>query len=561
MMRIRSRSAAVLAVGLVVAACSPQPEPLALGDTCALCHMSVADLRFGAERITRRGHILKYDAIECMVRDVLEAAADGGDDRSLWVVPFDSPGTLVPIEEARFYRSETIRSPMGMGLLALSPGADAAASGVSESERLADWAAVVEYVREAGEHGSIHGHQPEPRTSAIDSSPVRPGDAASLAAVVREAPEGSVVIVPAGVYAGPTIEIDRALRIEGQPGAILDGRGDTPLLVIRAPGVTVRGLVFRNVAQSHVEDRAALRVVDTADCIIEDNAFENTYFAIYIENSERCRIERNRIEGSAERETAAGNGIHLWYSRSIDIANNTIRGHRDGIYFEFVEDSRVENNDSHANLRYGLHFMFSDRCSYMGNRFVGNGAGVAVMYTRQVEMRDNVFADNRGTATYGLLLKDISDAVLSENRFLDNTVAVYMEGTTRVDVQDSEFHRNGWAIRLSSNIVAHRFTGNTFTGNTFDMATNGRRLDAVVEGNYWDAYAGYDLDGDGVGDVPFRPVRLLSWLVERHPPMLALVRGLFVQMLDAAERVLPVFTPEALIDERPRMNARVAHTS
>jgi nitrous oxidase accessory protein len=386
---------------------------------------------------------------------------------------------------------------------------------------------------------------------------VVPGDMRSLAAAVRNAPDGSTVRVPPGIYSGATIEIDRPLRLMGEPGAILDGRGDTPLLVVRGGGVHVGGLTFRNVAQSHVEDRSALRLVDAQDCVVAGNTFENTYFAIYVENTERCSIEGNRIVGEAPRETAAGNGIHLWHSRHIVIARNVIRGHRDGIYFEFVEDSRVDDNESHGNLRYGLHFMFSDRCSYTGNTFVGNGAGVAVMYTRQVQMQGNTFARNRGTSTYGLLLKDISDAVLTDNDFLDNTVALFMEGTTRVVVGDSRFRGNGWAIRIRTNVVDHRFEGNTFIGNTFDLATNGRRVDAIVVDNYWDAYSGYDLDGDGVGDVPFRPVRLLSYLVERHPPMLALLRGLFVQLLDAAERVLPVFTPDALIDERPRMHPGV----
>ena len=74
-----------------------------------------------------------------------------------------------------------------------------------------------------------------------------------------------------------------------------------------------------------------------------------------------------------------------------------------------------------------------------------------------------------------------------------------------------------------------------------------------MAGNYWDAYRGYDLNRDGTGDVPFRPVRLFSMIVERHEPALLLLRSAFVELLDAAERALPAMTPTTLADARPSM--------
>jgi copper chaperone NosL len=155
--RLARGAIALVAVCAAATACARAPEPIVAGDTCALCHMTVADTRFGAERITRRGQIVKYDAIECMARDLVDTESSD-DDHSIWVVPFDAPGTLIPVADAAFYRSEAIHSPMGMGLIAISPQADPATYGLRPDERLPDWSAVRDLVRSAGPGGEGHAH-------------------------------------------------------------------------------------------------------------------------------------------------------------------------------------------------------------------------------------------------------------------------------------------------------------------------------------------------------------------------------------------------------------------
>jgi nitrous oxidase accessory protein len=334
---------------------------------------------------------------------------------------------------------------------------------------------------------------------------------------------------------------------------VLDGEGERELMTVAADRVTVRGLVFRDVGSSYREDRAAIRVREANGCVIDGNRFERAFFGIYLARVSGCRITHNTIIGNATTEAASGNGIHLWTADHVVISDNTIRGHRDGIYFEFVHFSDVQRNLSEGNLRYGLHFMFSDQCRYRDNVFRRNGSGVAVMYTRQVEMTGNRMEQNWGAAAYGLLLKEISDVTLERNVFSRNTTGLMADGTTRLTVANNRFADNGWAIKLDANTQTGRVTANDFIGNTFDVATNGNNTDTVLDGNYWDAYRGYDLKRDGYGDVPFRPVRLFSVLVERNSPALILLRSTFVALLDAAERVIPALTPDALADPRPAM--------
>jgi nitrous oxidase accessory protein len=384
---------------------------------------------------------------------------------------------------------------------------------------------------------------------------VAPGSpVATVAAALRMARAGDTVVVTAGVYREPPLDVTVPVTILGEGEAVLDGAGAHEILRLRADGVTVRGLTIRNVGTSFTEDRAGIRLDGVRGCVIADNRLLDTFFGIYAARAADCVLSGNLIEGHGTRQTAAGNGIHLFASEGFTVAGNRIRGHRDGIYLEFSRRAVLRDNESRGNLRYGLHFMYSDSCEYRHNVFAANAAGVAVMYSRRVTMVDNRFEDNWGQAAYGLLLKEIKDSRIEGNVLARNTVGLFAEGVDRAQIEGNQFVRNGWAIRLMADATDNSFRRNRFEGNTFDVATNSRvSSPSTFAENYWDAYAGYDLDRDGFGDVPFRPVRLFSVLVEQNEPLLILLRSFFLDLLEAAERIVPVLTPEALMDARPLM--------
>jgi nitrous oxidase accessory protein len=393
--------------------------------------------------------------------------------------------------------------------------------------------------------------QAAPQPAVVVVSP--DGPVRTLAEALRRAPSGGRIVVRRGVYREPTIHVSRPVEIVGDTGAVLDGEGARAIMLVTADDVTVRGLRFAHVGTSYLEDRAALRVTQARRCAIQDNHFDDTFFGIYLAEVNGCRIERNVLRATKAGESESGNGIHLWSSRDVTIALNHITGHRDGIYFEFVHEADVRGNVSERNFRYGLHFMYSDDCRYADNTFRANGAGVAVMYTKNVTMTANRFEDNWGSASYGLLLKEISDARLDRNAFHRNTTGLLADGANRLVATGNQFIENGWAVKLEASTLGGWFTGNDFVRNTFDVATNSAAPSSEFGGNYWDAYRGYDLDRDGVGDVPFRPVRLFSVIVARNAPALILLRSAFVGLLDAAERVIPSLTPRALADATPAM--------
>lgn len=386
----------------------------------------------------------------------------------------------------------------------------------------------------------------------LDAGPGKPYP--TIAAAVAAAPAGATVRVAAGTYREPTLVITRPLVLEGRPGARLLGEGARTIVRIAADDVTIRGFTLAGTGVSQVDERAAILVQDHRRCRIAGNTIDDAQFGIKLERAPGCQVLDNTVRGPGLRQMAAGNGIHAWYSDSVVVRDNTVDGHRDGIYFEFVTAGIVAGNHVTRSARYGLHFMFSHECRYATNTFDANGNGVAVMYSRQVVMEGNTFSRNWGHAAYGLLLKDINASVIRGNRFIGNSTALYLEDAGSNQVSENEFRENGWAVRLLASAQENTFEGNRFEGNAFDVATNSRRSTSTFRGNWWDRYRGYDLDGDGVGDTPHHPVRLFSLVVEQSPATLVVLRSLLVDVLDLTERVLPVLTPETLRDDVPRMH-------
>lgn len=379
------------------------------------------------------------------------------------------------------------------------------------------------------------------------------GSVNTVKSAIKLCEQNDTILVMKGEYSEGNIIVDKSITILGINAPIINGNGKGEIFTITAKDVCISGLVIENSGISYLEENAGIRLEKVSGCRIRNNKFINNFFAIYVAQSSSCNIENNFIKGEKKRETNSGNAIHLWYCKNITIKNNNISNHRDGIYFEFVRNGIITKNISKNNLRYGLHFMFSDSCEYRENTFENNGAGVAVMYTKNVMMEKNIFKHNWGAATYGILLKDITDSDIIKNRFEENSTGIYIEGCNRIKITQNSFIKNGWAIKLMANSMGNTFTDNNFAANSFDVSTNSMQNFNTFETNYWAEYSGYDLNKDGFGDIPFRPVTMFSMIVETQPTALILLNSIFIKILDIAEKIIPALTPNALIDPKPRM--------
>ncbi|MFH6936747.1 nitrous oxide reductase family maturation protein NosD [Flavobacterium sp. FlaQc-30] len=379
----------------------------------------------------------------------------------------------------------------------------------------------------------------------------------SIKKAIDLANPGDTILIYKGVYREGNIVINKRIVLQGKDFPILDGQRKYEVVSIKADSVVVSGFKVIDSGYGSLNDPCGIKIYDKIGVIVKNNILENNFFGIYAQKGSSCIIENNTIKAHQTEEQRIGNGIHCWKSDSMKIIGNRISGHRDGIYFEFVSNSIIWRNISKGNIRYGLHFMFSNDDSYISNVFKNNGAGVAVMFTKNVKMFNNYFEENWGDAAYGLLLKEIADSYIIGNKFIRNTSGIYMEGTSRVMLNHNIFKDNGWGMKIQASCMDNEISFNNFLANTFDISTNGSLVLNHFNSNYWDKYEGYDLNKDGIGDVPFHPLSLFAVLTENNPSAMLLFRSFMITLLDKSEKVLPSITPDNFIDETPYMKSLI----
>lgn len=380
----------------------------------------------------------------------------------------------------------------------------------------------------------------------------------SIKKAIRESQNFDTIMVKKGIYKEIEIIVDKPLTLIAENGAVIDGEEKGEIIVIASDWVTVDGFTFINVGTSYIKDFAAIRVRSSRHFVIANNTIKNLFFGIYIEKSKKGLITGNKIYGKAINEFNSGNGIQLWYSNEITIDNNLVQKVRDGIYLEFSNFCVITHNESAHNVRYGLHFMFSNDDLVSDNTYNNNGAGVAIMFSKNMQMHHNVFQNNWGSAAYGVLLKEVNDTKINNNTFFRNTTGINIEGSNRIEYLHNDFISNGWAINSRGANYYNTINYNNFMHNSFDLVYHGGVNHNNFQSNYWSNYTGYDLDKDGIGDVPYRPVKLFSYIVNKTPEAILFLRSLFVDIIDFSEKVSPVFTPDHLMDNTPLMK-RIKH--
>lgn len=376
----------------------------------------------------------------------------------------------------------------------------------------------------------------------------------SISAALHKAKAKDEILIYGKKIYKERLVIQKPITLKGVGTPIIDGgqRGD--VIKVNADNVTIEGLQIQNSARSSQVDYCGVHVKDAQFVTVRNCVFRKNQFSVMFQNCKNGLIANNNISSNITYNPIMGNAVHCWKSDNMHITGNNIGHNRDGIYLEFVNNSHIDHNTVSGCARYGLHFMFSHFNVYNSNRFNHNQAGVAVMFAHNVEMINNTFEFNRGTSSYGLLIKELQYSTIKWNRFLDNTVGLLIDGGSDLNVHHNVIKNNGWGMRLISASTNDTIVHNNFLGNTFDMATNVSYNRNNVNGNYWDKYEGYDLNKDGYGDVPFHPLSLFSMLAEQNENVLFFFHSFLMNLLDATEKVLPSITPDNYVDNYPHMN-------
>lgn len=386
--------------------------------------------------------------------------------------------------------------------------------------------------------------------------------AAELATAVAQAQPGDTIQVNGGTYVGSLI-IDKPLTLIGLDWPVIDGGNKGTVVSIQAPNTTLRGFVIQN--SGHVLDQENSGIaVEAENALIEGNHFESTLFGIYLREAHGTIIRDNQITSKDLELPRRGDPIRVWYSNDVLVENNRVTRGRDVVLW-YSERLIIRNNDV-TNGRYGLHFMYCDDALISQNRLLDNSVGAFMMYSRRVNLMNNTISGNRGPSGYGIGLKDMDDAVLIGNLFLDNRIGAHLDTSPREVDSIGHFNGNVFAyndigVEMLPSVRHNEFVGNSFIENEEQVSIAGggglfqaNSWTVAGQGNFWSDYAGYDADADGQGDIEYKSDRLFENLMEQEPALRLFLYSPATNAIDFAAKAFPAVRPRPkLVDERPFM--------
>jgi len=379
-----------------------------------------------------------------------------------------------------------------------------------------------------------------------------------LAAALATVPEGGAACLAPGEHRGPVV-LDRRITVHGPREAVVRSRGAGSTIRVEARGAALLGFSVDGSGGRFDLLDAAVRI-GADDVRVEGLHVRNALFGILAEQASRLRLLDNRVEGSPDTVLGMrGDAIRLWEVRDSRVEGNRVADARDVVVW-YSPGNRFEGNRI-VRGRYGIHLMYSHHNRIVGNELSKNVVGLFLMYSRDVEVSDNLVAASGGAAGVGMGAKESGALRVVGNAFVANTVGVYLDTSPLDPANDNLFLGNAFrfaeaAVVFHGRASGNRFTGNRFLDNDVPVRVEGRGDARAAEwrGNEYGDYAGYDFDGDGVGDVPYELRSVSSTLVGRVPA-LAFFRGsVAMGLVELVSRALPLFrTTTLLVDPEPRM--------
>ncbi len=388
------------------------------------------------------------------------------------------------------------------------------------------------------------------------------GNYTSIKEALRHAQEGDTIEVGPGFYEDGNLLIKgKGLKLIGKGNPVIQGEKTGTAVTLTGEDILFKGFVVRGGGRDLTKDDSGLMFKHCTRCVVEDCKFFDNLFGCYFYQSDYCVFRNNLIEGRKyEVQEERGNGIHLWDSAYYLIEGNEIRYARDGIYISFSNYGMIRDNWIH-HTRYGLHYMYSKKNAFEWNVLTENVAGAAVMYSKYMKWNYNVFAHNRGFRAYGVLWQDVRHSECLENLVIDNSIGLYFDQAGYSVVRGNVVMWNDLAAVLLENSELNTIYENNFIDNISNVQLRGgtqkgrnNRFYKDGRGNYWSDYRGYDLDGDGVGDVPHVLQNIFEFMIAFEPAYQLYLFSPAAQAIALAEKVFPVIeVSHEAIDNYPLM--------
>ncbi len=365
---------------------------------------------------------------------------------------------------------------------------------------------------------------------------------------------GSLITLPAGVYDGP-ITVDKPLTLAGEEGTVIEGNGEGNVVTIDAPDVTLRGLTIRGSGRTLEKEPAGVFVTPNGDrAVIAENRILGNLFGIYLKGPEDALVRDNVIANASDlRVPERGNGVHLWNTPGSRVVGNDIRGGRDGIFTTTSKRNAFIGN-RFRDLRYAVHYMYTNDAVIRDNDSQGNHAGYVIMFSHRIDAVNNLSRNDRD---HGFLFNYANDARVTGNRVLDGgEKCVFIYNAHRDRFEGNRFEGCDIGIHFTAGSERNTVTRNAFIRNRTQVKYVGTRDVVWAEngiGNYWSDNLAFDLNGDGFGDRPYRPNGLVDQVLWRAPAAKLLLSSPAMRILEWAQSAFPAVLPGGVVDPAPLM--------
>ncbi len=384
-----------------------------------------------------------------------------------------------------------------------------------------------------------------------------PPEAGALVMAIENAEAGDVLrLSKNGFYEG-AIEISVPLTIFGN-GATIDGQGTGSVITVTAENVTLRDLTVIGSGSGGEGLDAGITLSKTAHgAVVEGNRVLLNLVGIDVHGANDALIAGNYIEGRQDqRMNDRGNGIYIWNAPGTRVVGNDVRYGRDGLFVNTSRDNEFIGN-RFRDLRFAVHYMYANNSVVSGNISIGNHLGYAIMNSDRVRIEGNLSLNDRD---YGIMMN-----YTNKGEVLNNTIrqggekCVFIYNAHRNVFSGNSFESCQIGIHFTAGSERNSFTGNAFIGNRTQVKYVGSKwvewsMDGV--GNYWSDQAGYDLNGDGIADTPYRPNDIMDQVLWRQPAAKSLLGSPAVQLIRWSQSAFPALLPGGVLDSAPLMQPR-----
>ena len=376
----------------------------------------------------------------------------------------------------------------------------------------------------------------------------------NLQGAIDQADAGDRLLLSAGTYSGPIL-LSRPVEIIGGPGVIVRGSGKGNVITVKSGGVTLSGLaVTGSGLLLETQDSGIFLSREATGAIVENNLIDNNLIGIYIWGAKQSVVRNNIIRGRQDlRVNERGNGIQIWNAPGALVEGNDIQFGRDGIFVTTSRENIFRDNIIH-NLRFAVHYMYTNKSQVINNISRDNEIGYAIMFSTHVDVVDNQSVNDRER---GILFNYANRIRVTGNRVTGGAEkCIFIYNSNKNIFHDNLLSDCQIGVQFTAGSEQNEITGNGFVNNRIQVKYVGTRWlewSRDGRGNYWSDNSAFDLDGNGIADSAYRPNDLTDQILWRYPSAKLLINSPAVKLLKWAQSAFPALHPGGVIDSAPLM--------